>query len=81
MGYFNHSFPNLVVTNSEESQHTSLSAASACTAKYIREYFQDGRLPEPGTTCEPDYFPFQDRGDDEDGSKLDMLDWGFGPLW
>ncbi|KAI8631610.1 Alpha/Beta hydrolase protein [Xylariaceae sp. FL1651] len=48
--------------------HTSLSAASACTAEHFHNYFQYGQLPQPGATCEPDSKPFQQvsvRGKDD----------------
>jgi hypothetical protein len=32
---------------------------SRCTAKTIRAYFQEGRMPEKGTVCEGDLVPFQ----------------------
>ena len=35
-------------------QHTSPSAPSLCTVKYVRQYFTDGTLPKPGTICEVD---------------------------
>nr|VWO95727.1 Acyl-CoA ligase AFT1-1 (EC (AF-toxin biosynthesis protein 1-1) [Ganoderma boninense] len=38
--------------------HTSPSAPSACTAGYVRAYFEEGTLPEEGTACEPDVLPF-----------------------
>ncbi|PIL33846.1 hypothetical protein GSI_03552 [Ganoderma sinense ZZ0214-1] len=38
--------------------HTTPSAPSACTARYVREYFETGTLPEEGTVCEPDVLPF-----------------------
>ncbi|KAI2615316.1 alpha/beta-hydrolase [Hypoxylon sp. NC1633] len=53
-------FPGSVVLVQNSYGHTSLSAASTCTAGYIRAYFQNGTLPKPGTTCEPDYYPFED---------------------
>ncbi|KAI0376777.1 alpha/beta-hydrolase [Hypomontagnella monticulosa] len=53
-------FPGSVVLVQNSYGHTSLSAASTCTAGYIRAYFQNGTLPKPGTTCEPDYHPFED---------------------
>ncbi|KAI2463887.1 alpha/beta-hydrolase [Annulohypoxylon bovei var. microspora] len=53
-------FPGSVVLVQNSYGHTSLSAASTCTAGYIRAYFQNGTLPEPGTMCEPDYHPFDD---------------------
>jgi hypothetical protein len=41
-----------------ENQHTSIMQASLCTAKAIRAYFVRGELPQPGTKCEIDTFPF-----------------------
>ncbi|KAK2816028.1 hypothetical protein FQN49_008054, partial [Arthroderma sp. PD_2] len=38
--------------------HTTLSHASVCTGKAIKEYFVRGILPMPGTVCEPAYPPF-----------------------
>lgn len=34
------------------------SIASMCTVRTIGDYFQDGRLPVPGTVCEVDIAPF-----------------------
>lgn len=48
-------------------QHCSISSASTCTARYIRAYFQNGTLPEPGTECDPNYDLF------EQPSKADLL--------
>lgn len=38
-------------------KHCSQSSPSLCTAKNIRNYFQTGQLPDPGTICEPDVRP------------------------
>ncbi|KAF7971700.1 hypothetical protein HWV62_20160 [Athelia sp. TMB] len=46
----------LLVQNS--NGHCSLSAPSICSAKNIRAYFYDGKLPEEGTECEVDELPF-----------------------
>ena len=43
-------------------QHASLAATSLCTAKAIREYFREGKLPEPGTICEILFQMFGDWG-------------------
>lgn len=32
-------------------QHSSLAAPSVCTVTYIRDYFVNGTLPDPGTIC------------------------------
>ncbi|KAK6365532.1 hypothetical protein LTS17_011251 [Exophiala oligosperma] len=34
--------------------HCTLAQPSLCTAKLVREYFNTGALPAPGTVCEPD---------------------------
>jgi hypothetical protein len=39
-------------------QHCSISGPSICTQKYIRKYFLDGTLPEPGTICPVITSPF-----------------------
>lgn len=36
------------------AQHCSLAQPSLCTAKIVREYFNTGTLPPPGTVCEVD---------------------------
>ncbi|KAK0730168.1 TAP-like protein-domain-containing protein [Lasiosphaeris hirsuta] len=40
--------------------HTSLTAASRCTAEWVRRYFREGRMPPAGTVCEADVVPFGD---------------------
>jgi TAP-like protein len=39
--------------------HCSIASPSMCTAKVIGDYFQNGRLPVPGTVCEVDITPFE----------------------
>lgn len=78
-------FPGSVVLVQNSYGHTSLSAASSCTAGYIKSYFQNGTLPEPGTTCEPDYYPFEDmsRAGDElsmISHKLPGMKWNLEPM-
>ncbi|KAI1505989.1 Alpha/Beta hydrolase protein [Biscogniauxia marginata] len=53
-------FPGSVVLVQNSYGHTSLSAASTCTAGYIHSYFQNGTLPAPSTSCEPDIYPFDE---------------------
>ncbi|KAI0105366.1 alpha/beta-hydrolase [Hypoxylon sp. NC0597] len=78
-------FPGSIVLVQNSYGHTSLSAASVCTARYIRAYFQNGTLPKPGTICEPDYQPFEDmypKGGNElsiASYELARLNWGFEP--
>ncbi|KAL1878107.1 hypothetical protein VTK73DRAFT_8068 [Phialemonium thermophilum] len=61
-------FPGSRILVQNSYGHTSLSAASTCTARYIRDYFQNGALPPPypDAVCEPDVSPFgldlQDKG-------------------
>jgi hypothetical protein len=45
-------FKNAVVLHQKSAGHFSLSAASFCTAKVVREYFRNGVLPEKGKACE-----------------------------
>ncbi|KAH9905250.1 alpha/beta-hydrolase [Xylariomycetidae sp. FL2044] len=78
-------FPGSVILVQNSYGHTSLSAASACTASYIRAYFQDGSLPDAGTTCEPTYHPFENaRQEKSPGDELAVAveelakaQWGF----
>ncbi|KAH6897261.1 TAP-like protein-domain-containing protein [Thelonectria olida] len=48
-------FPGSVVLKQNSYGHCSLAAASTCTARHVRAYFQHGTLPPPGTECDPDY--------------------------
>ncbi|XXH02152.1 hypothetical protein Hte_008520 [Hypoxylon texense] len=79
-------FPGSVVLVQNSYGHTSLSAASSCTAGYIKAYFQNGTLPEPGTTCEPDYYPFEDTypkvGDELSMAyhELSKIKWNLEPM-
>ncbi|TGJ78896.1 hypothetical protein E0Z10_g9869 [Xylaria hypoxylon] len=80
-------FPGSVILVQNSYGHTSLSAASTCTATYIRDYFQHGKLPKPETTCDPDIYPFQDtspKSEDELAVSINALlkaNWGFAPRW
>lgn len=68
-------FPGSVVLVQKSFGHTSLSAASTCTANYIHNYFQTGTLPPAKhAVCEADVQPFeaatqQRRGDDSELSR------------
>ncbi|GJE96257.1 alpha/beta hydrolase [Phanerochaete sordida] len=44
-------FDNSVVLHQDSAGHCSLSATSLCSAKIVREYFRDGKLPKNGTVC------------------------------
>ncbi len=51
-------FPGSVVLVQNSYGHTSLAAPSTCTARYVRDYFQRGKLPAHDTICEADTVPF-----------------------
>ncbi|KAF8813567.1 hypothetical protein BYT27DRAFT_7044549, partial [Phlegmacium glaucopus] len=51
-------FNNSVVLTQNSAGHASISSPSLCTVKHVRQYFTDGKLPEPGTVCEVDAGPF-----------------------
>lgn len=51
-------FQGSVVLRQESEGHCSHATPSLCSAKIVREYFQTGRLPEPGTVCYPEKKPF-----------------------
>ena len=53
-------FPGSVVLVQNSYGHTSLAAASSCTARWVRRYFREGILPGEGTVCEADGMPFGD---------------------
>ncbi|KAI5860940.1 alpha/beta-hydrolase [Durotheca rogersii] len=79
-------FPGSVILVQNVYGHTSLAAPSACTAGYIRAYFQNGTLPAPGTVCEPDYYPFDTLPTTEAGDELSVAyrelskaNWNFQP--
>lgn len=40
-------------------QHCSLAAPSTCSVRYVREYFQNGTLPDKGTVCDSDFDLFE----------------------
>ncbi|TEB34822.1 alpha/beta-hydrolase [Coprinellus micaceus] len=46
-------FKDSVVLNIDAGGHCSLNAPSICALQYVRQYFQNGTLPEPDTVCEP----------------------------
>jgi pimeloyl-ACP methyl ester carboxylesterase len=49
-------FPGSVVLEQDARGHCALanSASSPCILRYVREYFRDGSLPDPGTICGED---------------------------
>ncbi|KAJ0116159.1 hypothetical protein J7T55_005105 [Diaporthe amygdali] len=51
-------FPGSMVLQQDSEGHCSHASPSLCTASAVREYFQTGRLPRPGTICQPEVKPF-----------------------
>lgn len=51
-------FGGAVLLTQESHGHCSVSAPSLCTAKYVRDYFVHGTMPEEGATCNADELPF-----------------------
>ncbi|GLB03375.1 hypothetical protein AtubIFM57258_007953 [Aspergillus tubingensis] len=55
-------FPESIVLEQNSVGHCTLSGPSLCTAKAIRQYFQTGELPGPGTVCQVEELPFHFAG-------------------
>ncbi|KAK9426331.1 putative TAP-like protein-domain-containing protein [Seiridium unicorne] len=53
-------FPGSAVLVQRSYGHASLAAPSTCTARVIRSYFQEGRLPQEGLECDQDWELFED---------------------
>ncbi|KAJ7174376.1 TAP-like protein-domain-containing protein [Mycena filopes] len=51
-------FTGSIVLTQDSVGHCSISGPSICTQKYVREYFLNGTLPEPGTVCPVIGLPF-----------------------
>ncbi|KAF8816536.1 hypothetical protein BYT27DRAFT_7077196 [Phlegmacium glaucopus] len=66
-------FNNSVVLTQNSAGHTSVSSPSLCTVKHVRQYFTDGKLPEPGTVCEVDAGPFDKEEGLEEGTAQGRL--------
>lgn len=49
--------------------HTTTASSSECTYGYLKKYFSDGSLPDDGTHCAVDRFPFRD-GPMDGASKM-----------
>ncbi|KIY72456.1 alpha/beta-hydrolase [Cylindrobasidium torrendii FP15055 ss-10] len=56
-------FPGSVVLTQNSGGHSSLSSPSNCSRKYVLQYFLNGTLPEPDTTCEVDFDIFNPPND------------------
>ncbi|KIL59088.1 hypothetical protein M378DRAFT_276889 [Amanita muscaria Koide BX008] len=63
-------FAGSVVLTQDAFGHTSLTAPSTCTAKYVRAYFENGTLPPEGTVCPVlgSLFPVSGNGTDNTGN-------------
>ncbi|KAH9483248.1 Carboxylesterase A [Psilocybe cubensis] len=66
-------FKDSVVLTQNSAGHCSISAPSLCTQKYVRQYFVDGTLPEPGTVCEPLGKPFPEPWHENGINKAEEL--------
>jgi len=51
-------FEGSVVLQQDGEGHCSVAGVSFCTMRALRQYFQEGKLPEKGTVCEVDQVPF-----------------------
>jgi len=83
-------FTGSAILTQDADGHCSLSAPSLCMAKWIRNYFQDGKLPPEGLMCEPDFGTFDfgyanfppakvmSKEDEELSEALEKLSYGFG---
>ncbi|KAJ7490993.1 Alpha/Beta hydrolase protein [Mycena latifolia] len=47
-------FPGSGLLTINSPGHTSVNTHSTCAYGYLRQYFQNGTLPAPGTVCQPD---------------------------
>ncbi|KAJ6486514.1 Alpha/Beta hydrolase protein [Mycena vitilis] len=47
-------FPGSALLTIDAPGHTSTAVPSTCAMGYLRQYFQNGTLPAPGTVCQPD---------------------------
>lgn len=47
-------YPGSVVLTQDSPGHSSLSAPSTCTVRYVRDYFTNGTLPAEGVVCPVD---------------------------
>ncbi|GJE90051.1 alpha/beta hydrolase [Phanerochaete sordida] len=63
-------FNNSVVLHQDSAGHCSLSATSLCTAKAVREYFREGKLPQPGTVCSVESTIFPSYSEAQSGQAL-----------
>lgn len=71
-------FPGSRILELDAEGHCILASPSLCMAQHLREYFQSGHLPEPGTICDDNEKPFlgvTKRGSAEEEELLEQLRW------
>ncbi|KAF2100184.1 alpha/beta-hydrolase [Rhizodiscina lignyota] len=54
-------FPGSVLLEQDSVGHTSSTGVSNCTLGHVYDYWK-GKLPSPGTVCQPNALPFQGTG-------------------
>ncbi|KAF1959212.1 hypothetical protein CC80DRAFT_440545 [Byssothecium circinans] len=64
-------FPGSGLLIQDNAGHCSLSMPTACTYVRIREYFQNGKLPDEGTVCVPPTSPWSLNSTDPDSPFYD----------
>jgi hypothetical protein len=67
-------FKDAAVLEQKSAGHGSISSASLCTAKVVRDYFRHGMVPKPGTQCEIESRMFDKPKDIETLHGLSMED-------
>nr|XP_036583691.1 TAP domain-containing protein [Colletotrichum truncatum]KAF6792834.1 TAP domain-containing protein [Colletotrichum truncatum] len=67
------SFPGSSVVKFNTFGHGIQSQPSLCTANIVREYFENGKLPEDGTVCEPAAHPWENTKWDPLFKELDYV--------
>jgi pimeloyl-ACP methyl ester carboxylesterase len=73
-------FPGSVILEQNGRGHCALGTISSpCTLGYLRTYFRDGTLPEPGTVCGEDCNPFD--GSCFDGGESPAAGLALGRIW
>ncbi|KAF2161492.1 hypothetical protein M409DRAFT_69822 [Zasmidium cellare ATCC 36951] len=68
------SFNGSVFLEQNSAGHGALWPASECMWQHVKKYMVEGKLPPPGTVCEPLCRPFEDKCEDIDAENY----WLFG---
>ncbi|GJE90062.1 alpha/beta hydrolase [Phanerochaete sordida] len=74
-------FNNSVVLRQISAGHCSTAATSLCTAKAIREYFREGKLPKNGTVCSIESSIFPSSNETQSMQALQGEDRGVMEAW